>query len=73
MVSEVRQKAGIENFHFHDLRHTFASRHAMAGTDLLTLARLLGHSKVTQTEKYFAISFARSGGRRADGGGSGSG
>lgn len=50
------QKAGIENFHFHDLRHTFASRHAMAGTDLLTLARLLGHSKVTQTEKYAHLS-----------------
>jgi integrase len=45
------REAGIENFHFHDLRHTFASRLAMAGTDLLSIARLLGHSKITQTEK----------------------
>jgi integrase len=49
-------KAGIDNFHFHDLRHTFASRLAMAGTDLLSIARLLGHSKVTQTEKYSHLS-----------------
>jgi integrase len=49
-------RARIDNFHFHDLRHTFASRLAMAGTDLLSLARLLGHSKVTQTEKYAHLS-----------------
>jgi integrase len=46
------KKAGIDNFHFHDLRHTFASRLAMDGVDLLSIARLLGHSKITQTEKY---------------------
>ena len=45
------REARIENFHFHDLRHTFASRLAMAGTDLLSIARLLGQSKITQTEK----------------------
>lgn len=49
-------KAGIRNFHFHDCRHTFASRLAMAGTDLLTIARLLGHSTVKQTEKYAHLS-----------------
>jgi hypothetical protein len=46
------EKAGIDNFHFHDLRHTLASRLAMDGVDLLSIARLLGHSKITQTEKY---------------------
>jgi len=50
------KKAGIDNFHFHDLRHTFASRLATAGTDLLSIARLLGHSKVAQTEKYSHLS-----------------
>ena len=49
-------KAGIDNFHWHDARHTFASRLAMAGTDLLTIARLLGHSTVKQTEKYSHLS-----------------
>lgn len=50
------RQARIENFHFHDLRHTFASRLAMARTDLLSIARLLGHSKITQTEKYSHLS-----------------
>jgi integrase len=31
--------AGVEDFHFHDLRHTFASRAAMSGVDLYTLKR----------------------------------
>jgi integrase len=50
------KRAEIRNFHFHDCRHTFASRLAMAGTDLLTIARLLGHSTVKQTEKYAHLS-----------------
>jgi integrase len=49
-------KAAIRNFHFHDCRHTFASRLAMLGTDLLTIARLLGHSTIKQTEKYAHLS-----------------
>jgi integrase len=41
------QAAQIENFHFHDLRHTFASRLAMAGVDLLTIMQLGGWKSLT--------------------------
>jgi integrase len=39
--------AGIEGFHWHDLRHTFASRLRMAGTPIENIAQLLGHSTRT--------------------------
>lgn len=51
---EAGQKAcpSLAGVHFHDLRHTFASRLVMAGEDLYTVSRLLGHASVTQTERY---------------------
>jgi integrase len=36
--------AGIQDFRFHDLRHTFASWYMMNGGDLYELAKILGHS-----------------------------
>ena len=47
-----RKRAGIKNFRLYDLRHTFASRMAMAGVDLVTLAALLGHSRVQMVMRY---------------------
>jgi len=44
--------AGIEDFRFHDLRHTFASWYMMNGGDLYELAKILGHANIKMTERY---------------------
>jgi len=47
------RRAGIrDHFRLYDLRHTYATRAAQAGVDLLTLAALLGHTTVQMTSRY---------------------
>ena len=50
-------RAGIEDFHFHDLRHTMASHFAMKGGNLYALAMILGHSNPKITiDRYAHLS-----------------
>ncbi len=46
------KKSDIDNFRFHDLRHTFASHLTMSGVDLMTVKELLGHATLTMTMRY---------------------
>jgi len=49
-------KAGIEDFRFHDLRHTFASHFIMRGGSIKELQELLGHKSLTMTIRYAHLS-----------------
>ena len=49
---KVLEKAGITNFHFHDLRHTFASYLSQRKVDLYTISKLLGHKDTRMTKRY---------------------
>jgi integrase len=44
--------AKISDFHWHDLRHTFASRLVMAGVDLRTVQDLMGHKSIQMTVRH---------------------
>ena len=46
------KRAGIVDFHIHDLRHTFASWLVMNGVALFEVSKLLRHSSIQMTERY---------------------
>ena len=59
-VEELKYNEGIEDDRqkvvFHTLRHTFASWHVEAGTDIYRLKTLMGHSDIKMTERYAHVS-----------------
>jgi integrase len=52
------QRAGIVNFHFHDLRHTAASYLAMNGAGLREIADILGHKTLAIVQRYAHLTEA---------------
>lgn len=54
--SRACKRAGINNFRFHDLRHSFASYLAMAQQNLRTIQILLGHKDFRMTMRYSHLS-----------------
>lgn len=52
------QRAGITDFHWHDLRHTAASYLAMSGASLAEIAEILGHKTLAMVKRYSHLSHA---------------
>ena len=53
---QARNKAGLTELHFHDLRHTFASHFMMNGGSLTYLQSILGHADLKMTQRYAHFS-----------------
>jgi integrase len=52
MFADAVDQAGIEDFHFHDLRHSAASALAMNGATLAEIAEVLGHKTLQMVKRY---------------------
>jgi len=52
------QKAGITNFRFHDLRHTFNTKMRKAGVDHSVIMKLTGHKSPSMFQRYNTVDLA---------------
>jgi len=52
------KEAGIEDFHFHDLRHTFCSNLILSGADLKDVKEMIGHKDISMTDRYSHLTTA---------------
>jgi len=50
------ERAGIEDFTFHDLRHTFNTNAFRAGVPIPTIMKITGHKSLTIFKRYTAIT-----------------
>ena len=50
------KKAGIKDFHWHDLRHTSASHLLMRGASMKAVQEHLGHTTIAMTQRYSHLS-----------------
>ena len=50
------RRAGIEDFRFHDLRHSFSSHMVMRGATIKEVQEILGHKNISMTMRYAHLS-----------------
>ena len=51
----ILRKAGITGASWHTLRHSGASRRLLAGVDIVTVSKILGHSTIQTTMRYLHL------------------
>ena len=55
----IKRIAKVKDLRWHDLRHTYASRLAMANVNILTIQKLMRHATLSQTLRYAHLAPSR--------------
>ena len=62
-VDRHMQKAGINGYSVNDLRTTFIVENLRAGTDLVFLSKIVGHKRLSTTERYLELAEVKNSGK----------
>lgn len=54
-IDKAFERAGIKNAKVNDLRNTFIAHHLSNGVSLVTVSKLVGHKRLSTTEKYLNL------------------
>ena len=54
-IDRAFKKAGIKDAKVNDLRNTFIAHHLAKGTNLVAVSKLVGHKRISTTEKYLGL------------------
>ena len=54
-IDRAFERAGIKNAKVNDLRNTFIAHHLANGVSLVTVSKLVGHKRLSTTEKYLGL------------------
>jgi len=60
------KKAGVENVTVNDLRHTFIAEQLKSGVNLAYVSKIVGHKRVSTTERYLAYSGVEKSGQKTE-------
>jgi len=60
------KKAGVENATVNDLRHTFIAEQLKSGVNLAYVSKVVGHKRVSTTERYLAYSGVEKSGQKTE-------
>jgi len=55
-ANAVRRLSGVEGFHVHQMRHTFACQWLERGGSLAALQQVLGHASIVTTQRYARLT-----------------
>ncbi|MFC1649438.1 tyrosine-type recombinase/integrase [Patescibacteria group bacterium] len=63
-IDRYMQKAGIEKYSVNDLRTTFLIENLKAGVDLILLSHVMGHKRLSTTERYLELAEVKEPGKK---------
>ncbi len=65
-IDRYMEKAGIPNYSVNDLRTTFVVENLKAGVDLVLLSQIVGHKRLSTTERYLELAEVKEPGKKQE-------